>query len=344
MKRAVSPHILLLSAVVLAGFTGCTKTGQPGGTVVEIRAAVDGTAVETKAASPLPGGSSFGIFACVHEDAPAVFAPFKPATYNVRANGGGDAWTFDYVFYTSTGGLGGGNSSSSFRLVARDDDQAADLYAYAPWTQDAHATGPAAIPFVSSENRDLMYAEQNLTNANGGKDPANPPLSAAFTFKHAMARLDLKLRLRNGPPTVYKISEVTVRRADGASTCLYTSGSLNAITGELDPLEEGESFSVAFPPEFTLVDSTTPRTLTILLPPTDLAADGELEIVITANGQQLRAFPIKQEYVEYDGGSSHGFRAGYRYTFNFTLDNYLFLDGFTLSDSWTPEDLVPEEI
>ena len=63
MKRAVSPHILLLSAVVLAGFTGCTKTGQPGGTVVEIRAAVDGTAVETKAASPLPGGSSFGIFA-----------------------------------------------------------------------------------------------------------------------------------------------------------------------------------------------------------------------------------------------------------------------------------------
>lgn len=347
-------HRILPGLCVLALAAGaCSKQPRPVGSLreapVDIRVSMDGESEATKALVDFANGSYYGIFACIHEDSPSVFAPFKSSVYNARAKKVSGKWLFDYVGTASPGALDATNASS-FVLLQRTDDKTADLYAYAPWIQDAYlpSVGPTRIPFKVSEQKDLMYAEQNLTNANGSLDPATmSPLSATFHFKHAMARLVFKFRVLN-VPTNYRISSVSIARTDDAATThLYTSGTFNAITGALD-CEEGTNADgkhiLAVPKELT-VDSTTPAALAVLLAPTEVA-DDELSFTFTVNGQKLQPFVLKKDFVEHETGSGiYGFQAGYTYTFNFTLDNYVYFDGFSVNEDWESLDLpLPDYI
>ena len=93
------------------------------------------------------------------------------------------------------------------------------------------------------------------------------------------------------------------------------------------------------------MDSTTPVALSVLFVPTEVA-DDELSFTFTLNSQKMQPFVLKKEFVEHGPGSGvYGFQAGYTYTFNFTLDNYVYFDGFSVNEDWESLDLpLPDYI
>lgn len=345
---------LYLFLGVFLAVSACSKPARVVHTeaVVEIMTAVDG---EVSVKGPLSTTvENYGIFACLHEDIPAVFEPFKVGTYNVRANAG----SFSYVANPTDGALDA-KSSGKFVLTARADvSESADLYAYAPWTQDAYLGGPTQIPFTIGT--DLMYAEQNLPGYVPGAEPDKkntelnpaldtPPLKATFYFKHAMARLVFKFKLKN-EPTTYVITHITARDNDpaGGSATLYSSGTFNAVTGTFnsDLVETTENVKLVSSLYGTVSSATTEATISMLIVPTPVSVDDELSFIFTlANGETFLPFVLKKEHVKHSD-HSYGFQAGYTYTFHFTLDNYVYFNGLTIDESWSPADtdLTPEEI
>ena len=84
----------------------------------------------------------------------------------------------------------------------------------------------------------------------------------------------------------------------------------------------------------------------MLIVPTPVSVDDELSFIFTlANGETFLPFVLKKEHVKHSD-HSYGFQAGYTYTFHFTLDNYVYFNGLTIDESWSPADtdLTPEEI
>lgn len=337
--------ILLAAAVGLA--SGCTREPlAPGdGAVVQVHAAIDANAESTKA--PISGTAftdktSYGIFVCEHG---STTVAHKANSWNLRAYyTDADSWRFSYVGTLSSGAL----SSSSFAdlvLMANEEETTADLYAYAPWTQNAYAKTPAAIPFSVAGQEDLMYAQQNLANENAGLDPAaSAPLHAAFSFKHAYALLCFRFKLKNqGNGTAYLLSNIKVTKDPGATTAhLYTSGSFNALTGtfNLDECVDGSTFNVNYNTQswnYTYISSATDYTMfSLMLVPTAVA-DDELTFTFTVNDKVLQPFVLKADQVLHGDGVTAGFQPGYRYVFNFTLDNFLYFDGFNV-ESWSATD------
>ena len=342
---------LILPLLVLSA---CSKPAGEArrGSVVEITTAMEGASA-TK--GPLVDyDQSYGIFACVHEDVPTAFEPFKASTYNVYARNG----SFNYVSDPVDGALDA-NASGRFVLTSRgDENESADLYAYAPWTKDAYLNGPTRIPFTAGA--DVMYAVQNLADyvpgpapdkKNTGLNPAldTPPLKATFYFRHAMARLVFKFTLKN-EPTLYDLRRITVRDNNpaGGTAALYASGTFNAVTGTFNPdlVETTANEKVITDPYSDIASATTPMTVSMLIVPTPVSVDDELSFTFTlAGGESFLPFVLKKEHVRH-ADDTYGFRAGYTYTFNFTLDNYVYFNGFTIDEDWSPADtdLSPEDI
>ncbi len=313
--------MLSVVAVLLVTASACTK--QPAGeqgAVVEIRTAIEGATADTKTIvtgtdfpswngrADEPAGT-FGIFSCVHEDVPSEYAAHKPATYNMRGYKSGSSLRYHYVATAGSGTLEG-EYSNRFILTQRKDDKTADLYAYAPWTVDAWASGPTAIPFETVKQWDWMYAVENIDandRENSDLDPAGTDLKASFYFRHAMAQVRFEFRLLN-TPTDYLVRLVSVTRSSGAP--LYSAGTFNAITGALENLEETDSLT---PDLHEWIRSTSPTAISILLVP------GE----------------ITRDRVAHGDGVTFGLQPGYIYTYHFTMDNYVFFDGFSVSTDWT---------
>lgn len=364
MKRS-SWHIVLAAAAFLA-MAACSKQApvEERSAVVEIRAAIDAAPGATKAiitGTTFPNWAgqendptgTFGIFSCVHEDVPSEYAAHKPATYNARGYKTSAGLRYHYVATSGSGSLEG-EYSNRFILTQRKDDKTADLYAYAPWTADAWASGPTAIPFETAKQWDWMYAVENdrpyLTPIDGDDkensdlNPAGSNLKAAFYFRHVMARLDFKFNLQHAP-TWYDVSLVSVTRSDGAH--LYASGTFNAITGALQSLTESDSISPSV--AFVRINSTDEYVIRVLLVPETFGSDEKLTFYFRANGangQLLQPFVLTRDRVAHGDGVTYGLKAGYTYTYHFTLDNYVLFDGFTVDETWTTptEDLRPVDI
>ena len=83
-------------------------------------------------------------------------------------------------------------------------------------------------------------------------------------------------------------------------------------------------------------------TLQMAMIPTPIE-DDELQFIVTFNNRTVRPFVLKKEYLTHEDGETVGFEGGYKYTFRFTLDNYLTLTDFTRSD-WKEETLKDAEI
>lgn len=342
--------MLSVVAVLLVTASACTK--QPAGeqgAVVEIRTAIEGATADTKTIvtgtdfpswngrADEPAGT-FGIFSCVHEDVPSEYAAHKPATYNMRGYKSGSSLRYHYVATAGSGTLEG-EYSNRFILTQRKDDKTADLYAYAPWTVDAWASGPTAIPFETVKQWDWMYAVENdrpyLTpidandRENSDLDPAGTDLKASFYFRHAMAQVRFEFRLLN-TPTDYLVRLASVTRSSGAP--LYSAGTFNAITGALENLEETDSLT---PDLHEWIRSTSPTAISILLVPGEIGPTDELTFTFTANGQTLTPFVLTRDRVAHGDGVTFGLQPGYIYTYHFTMDNYVFFDGFSVSTDWT---------
>jgi hypothetical protein len=349
---------ILPVAVLLVAAPACTK--QPAGeqgAVVDVRLAVDGApgtkGVITGTDFPNWNGredyptGTFGIFSCVHEDVPSEYAAHKPSTYNMRGYKAVSTLRYNYVATTGSGALEG-EYSSCFFLAQRQDNKTADLYAYAPWTADAWTSGPTAIPFQTVKQWDWMYAVENerpyLTpidandQENSDLDPAGTDLKASFYFRHAMAQVRFEFRLLN-TPTDYLVRLESVTRSSGAP--LYSAGTFNAITGALENLEETDSLA---PDIAEWVRSTSPTALSVLLVPGEIGPTDKLTFTFTANGQSLQPFVLTRDRVAHGDDVNFGLKAGYTYTYHFTMDNYVFFDGFTVSTDWTTGTLDPIHI
>jgi hypothetical protein len=345
----IKPYWLIGLALVAAACSSGEVSPRGEGRV-EITAGID---TPTKALTP-GFDAPYGIFACLHEDVPHDFLPFKPATYNARVHGG----NVNYTVSLADGALDE-NNSPHFVLTSRPDvNEGADLYAYSPWMQEAWQSGPTAIPFTAGQ--DVMYAVQNApayvpgaspdrknTNLNPALD--TPPLKATFYFRHMMARLVFCFRLVN-EPTSYEVTtiRVTDQNPAGGTAKLIASGTYNAIEGTFNPgLEEAQSCDFNVPNTERLISSsTTERTMSLLLVPTSISTDDELSFTfIMADGDKFPPFVLKKEQVRH-ADDTYGFRAGYTYTFHFTLDNYVYFNGFSIDENWEPAgtDLLPEEI
>ena len=78
-----------------------------------------------------------------------------------------------------------------------------------------------------------------------------------------------------------------------------------------------------------------------------MSVDDELSFIFElAGGESFLPFVLKKDFVEHEAGSGiYGFQAGYTYTFNFTLDNYVYFDGFSVNEDWESLDLpLPDYI
>ena len=87
-------------------------------------------------------------------------------------------------------------------------------------------------------------------------------------------------------------------------------------------------------------------TVSMLIVPTPVSVDDELSFIFElAGGETFLPFVLKKEHVRHSD-DTYGFRAGYTYTFNFTVDNYVYFNGFTIDETWSPADtdLLPEDI
>jgi len=355
-------HILLFAWVLLAA-ASCTRfiSDEEQRGVVEIHASLE----ETVSKSPILGSSlpswgrdekrpegTFGIFCCVHEDVPTLYQPHKNTNYNARGYKSGSILRYHYVSMMGTGGALDNEYSQKFILSQRTDNKTADLYAYAPWRRDAWTSGPTAIPFRTVDQLDWMYAEENGT-ANRDMNPMDANLRADFSFRHAMALLRFEFRLLN-VPTSYVIYLESITRSSGAP--LYESGTFNAITGTLDNLVDTDQLDLHL---LLPVERTTPSTMNLMLVPEVFSDTDSLTFHFVANpvsgnnlstGQVLVPFVLTKSLLEHSGGTgTYGLKPGYSYTYRFTLDNYVFFDGFTVDTEWktpaTPsEDLNPIHI
>ena len=341
-------------SIALAAFilTACTKDASFAGSTGESQAVVHITTnlheiqaqVDTKSTPEdfYPADTYYGIFACIHEDTPTSFARFKPATFNsgaVYKSG----WKYhNVVDYTSGQLISTG--TADYILMGRTTGEHADLFAYYPYTQSAYTTGPTAIPF--SRNTDLMYAEQNSSNANGDKDPASgSALTANFTFKRMMARLTFCFKMLNDNSTMYvTLESVKNNHPAGGSVVIYTGGTYNAITGSFNSgmitTDELTSVGGGYA-GYSADPAAYPSSFGMFLVPTTVSVDDELTFTFSCGGHVLPPFTLKASQVLHSKASPsdpdvYGFQAGYNYTFRFTLDNYVRFDGFTIG-TWTDE-------
>lgn len=347
---AMRPHKFhILSLMMLVLLASCTRmdpdsSGLPQA-VVDIRASLDESVPETKALVDFSSATEYGIFTCISMDnVPAPTTPyetFKPSIWNAQARGSGSTWTYKNVASYATGELyaAGGNV---FILFGRNDNLTADLYAYAPWKQAAYNTGPTAIPFSRNEN--LMYAVQNTSRANNNLNPASlGSLSANFDFRHVMARLIFRFRLQNDNTTMsVALSSIRNNAPAGGTAVLYTSGTFNAIDGSLndkhatDELTNVGSCTAYYTDDPAVYHAQSAIDFTLV--PTDIAVDDELTFIFSSGGFKFPFFVLKRDWVKHAKANPgdpdvYGFKAGYTYTFYFTLDNYVRFDGFNIQ-SW----------
>ena len=277
------------------------------------------------------------------------------ATYAAGEGGSAGTWSYQYVNNFTTGSLTP-IPYENITITDRSDHKTADIYAYAPYIQGAYRSNPEAIPFTIADDIsnqvDLMYAAQNATDDNKDLNPCSTdgiPLEANFTFNHALALLAFEFELLNNN-TNYRLQRIEVRKKNAVTAHLYKSGSFNAVTGRFnDGGNDVQSLSIKQPGDvFYQKTDGTDWVAYVALVPTSITEDDELEITFFMNdsashAMALKPFVLKKAYVRHGDSDVYGFKGGYKYTFKFTLDNYLYLEGFSVQE-WDEEIKTLESI
>lgn len=361
MKRLTQLFLLL----PLIWAAGCQKETVQQGNEVTVDKGEATVHIHTSLADPFAtskapyqeetfsNGFNYGIYVCDNE---TTASKHKSNSWNLMASftKGNDeqegAWSYYYIDNLNTGSLisnGYDNITITDKVVA-SHHVTADLYAYAPYIAEAYESNPTSIPFVIADNirdqADLMYAVENDADnpTNKGLDPLSEgeePLEAHFTFRHAMALLAFEFEIKNYLSTTntstYKLSSITVKRTAAANeTKLIKKGTFNAITGGLS----GNNVSdIKVINDVSIIHKEGADGIAyLLLAPTEVEDDA-LEFTFTMLGANvsLPPFVLKKEFLKHGDSNDYGFQPGYKYTFKFTLDNYLYLDGITINETWS---------
>lgn len=317
------------------------------------------------------GRGTYGIFVCKHG---TTNTAHKSNSWNIAAKHDdvtdpGHPWYYYYVSNLSSGEVAS-SGYDHITLTARNDEATADLYAYAPYKQSAYDADPTAIPYSISSRMynqsDLMYAAENNTSTNKNLSPTSEsPLSATFTFKHAFALLVFNFKLKNDSSTSpfstgtsYLLDSISVSLNGVETTAkLYKSGTFNAITGTFNSDGVGvrslkvNQIQAHYDTPSYINSASSYTTGCLMLVPTEVA-DNELVFNFKVAGQSLQPFYLQADHLTcytndmhtetIDGSAGH-LLGGYRYDFYFTLDNYLYLDGFSVGEWTTPVDPLGEQ-
>lgn len=313
----------------------------------------------------MPLNSSYGMFICEHHsgsytDGSNPYTEHAERYNNIRAVRSntpeyGDCWLYNYSGYSSF---------PTLFLVSRLDGVTADFFAYAPFKEDM-AT-PEEIPFVLNLQPDLMYAAEN-PHPTQNKDinplsyvsPGPGYVDVPMTFTHALSLLEFNFSLKHTTSehpedtpstTSYALQSITVSKGN-PSAHLYTSGKMNALTGgTLSDLAERDELELPveklFGPEVRYTDIAAQVTLSVTHPvrvnlmlvptqPGEEYADGDYVFNFVLSGQPFTtSYSLLRSHLLHDDGVTYGFKPGYRYKFNFIVDNYLHFDGVEIGE-WT---------
>ena len=290
------------------------------------------------AGTSFPNNSSYGLFVCRHEDGvPTIFQNSTAGNNNMRAlveviaAPPTTTWRYSYSNMLNT----------SFETVyINDKDYTTDFYAYAPWITGV--TRPDQIPYVFTQQYDLMYATQNGTS-NRGVFSDGTTKTVSFTFRHALACLRFELKKKYSGDVV-GIGYARLRKTAnaGAQTNLYSTGTFNAMDGTFSGLNAVNELTYDFA-DFNIPDNPAYGAFETLVVPSQDIDDKGLEVQFYSNvTSETMKLTIGRDHTKYYddalGDYCYGFRAGKIYTFRITLDNYLKLDNVTVTDSWTVEE------
>ena len=290
-------------------------------------------------------GNTFALYICKHEDQDLnpdglQFEEHNYGYNNVKVTRKGSGWQFYNSILKE--------NLSQLYISTNDEGINADVYAYAPYIENA--VSPAEIPFDIARNNDLMYVSQNASKTvNKDMLPSSVESDVALTFHHVLAKLSFKMKIKNDSPvSTHTVDSIVIRKAGGKGTELYKTGVFNAMTGTLTHNSTADSISFKHFFSYTTgsgvggtFNSTAGRDFNVMLYPVELAADGDLEVILVIDGFR-KTFPILRDNVKHSDGTTYGFRATNEYVFNITIDNYVHLDGVTIKSDWTPGEYSDE--
>ena len=221
-----SKHTLWVLAAAALLFS-CQSPSRPSSeevkqSLVRFYAALEGSGLDVKGPEMGPKPTSFGVKVTEQGNT----NDYLPYFTNISVSDSSD-WVFRYD--------GSPTSFQEFYLIANkiSAPDNADLYAYAPHIPGA--TDFTQIPYVLSDQLDLMWASENgVSNRNIAIDGSNK--SATFTFQHALSLIALRFKLKNtvrpyegdSGDTSYHLLEFKVEASSGT---LIQKGTLNAYTG-----------------------------------------------------------------------------------------------------------------
>ncbi len=246
-----------------------------------------------------------------------------------------DSWIF---FVTNTGLV------INPAVYNNDIDQYGNLdcYAYAPYTRTVSGDDDdgyddllddiTAVPMIN--DRDMMWAVgSDPDDSDSNKDIVLSEdleeLSVGLTFKRAMAKIDFTFKLKNKQTGVIVDSIILVAAVDGQK--LWESAKLNAINGDVYECVQAADNKLSLSSNTEITNTTTyEATYESKIIPVNIAPKG-IELRLIINGQETyNTIPL----------SAIELKAGYRYTMEITIDNFLKISttyGLTLDDKWYGE-------
>lgn len=347
MKKSINILFILVFVCLSCGKAGLDADLNQEGVRLNISESI--LSVETKGPilpgqiggeNQFPVKSSYGLFICDHvSEGSNPYNEHAPEYNNIKVHNPNNAnkWLFSYDEDDKSG-------FPVLFLVGKKDDAdnsvCADIFAYAPYNKDV--TTPEYIEFAISTQSDVMYAIQNSDpDVNKNINPLGEAseVDVPLTFAHALTLLEFNVELKNdkynhpegnGNVKGYIIEKIKVTKNAAADVPLYSGGTLNAINGELTPKDDVESMTVKCKYD---VKNNKIKTY-LLLVPTE-PDDDEYIFSFYLNDVLLNSvFELKKEHLRHGDSDVYGFKPGYKYTFNFVIDNYIHFTGVEFGE-WT---------
>lgn len=322
-KMKVKNNILLIiSALLLSVFVvSCEKDNRDGvaaEAVLQLNVSIDGFELQSDTkgyyeGSVFKNGESFGL--CIVEH--GTETPFHDGYGNIEVIFKSGKWVYKI------------GSNEYDKLTLTSTGKTADVFAYAPYINDPYLK-PTTIPVNISDNLDFMYDKDNVASSHLNINPSSGGnINLPISFYHALSRLCFNIQLENDGSDQL-LNYVEIRKKSTGSTSLYSSGTFNAKTNTFS-MNSANSLRVNYP--VTQLD-TAKKAFEMLLYPVTYS-DNSYSIVFGIDG-------FEYEYVIRSSDLAHGssvsgtpFSRLYLYTFNFTFDNYVHLNGITIKNGWT---------
>ena len=343
--RTGKTYIFLIAAALV--LFSCEKQGpEAAGSRLDFKAAIEPSA-QTKAvydSTDFKKGETFGLFIYRHDTYTAYHNASDIDIKAMKDNTYTDGWKYAF----------GASSNYTPVLYLGASDTSADIYAYAPWMTTTVSSTYSYISSITGINYmvygtnnshypddqlDLMWAIQNAFSTNKNITADNEDKTVTLNFRHALSRIYINVKLAQAP--VNGNTPVTLTRIDiqgkDAQSKLYGKGVFNAATGEFTDYTRASSLYFVPQKDITLSASEY-KGMSFLLIPAELE-DDEFEIALWFNSVRCRVtYKIKASDVLHSDDETKGLQPGYKYTFNFLLDNYIHFAGVTIEDGWVDGD------